>query len=418
MNAPSEPTIPSRVALFCANAYLAVFSLDAILAILDALAVGGSLADASWWRWPLLTVVLEAAVPLYVLLGLSPLLPKRSLIAPLLFLLWAWFGALPFSLTLEPSSAAVAIAGVQLCVAAMSLLAIRRRNSDGEWLVTAATTGRPGFSIAYTAKFFLAGLLVLPPLLSVMTVAYAGSVIVDSAGGFLSVARDGIYAEEREYSRADKTVYLVGMVHVADRAFYESVFGRFPSENAVILAEGVSDTTNRIQGDLSGRDELAARGGLTSQTDVALPVQAVVEVADIDAAALSKNSVDFINALIAALDSGDLREAAESMRPYFSPDRIEDAVAAVDELIALRNTHLLEQLSAALGEYDNVIVPWGAAHMPGIERGILGDGFALVARRSHRVIGFGASAGGPSAEARKGAMPADPQSLPPSPADG
>jgi hypothetical protein len=120
-----------------------------------------------------------------------------------------------------------------------------------------------------------------------------------------------------------------------------------------------------------------------------MPTQAIVEVADVDASELSENSVEFVNALMAALGSGDLREAAGAMRPYFDPARVDDAVAAIDELIELRNARLLEKLTVALGQYDHIIVPWGAAHMPGIERGVLDRGFELVERRPRRVVAFG-----------------------------
>ena len=42
-------------------------------------------ATASLWRWPTLTATLEGALPLYLLLGFSPRLPKRALLLPLLF---------------------------------------------------------------------------------------------------------------------------------------------------------------------------------------------------------------------------------------------------------------------------------------------------------------------------------------------
>lgn len=246
-----DSSVIERSVLFFANAYLLVFALDAVLALIDAVAVGGALSQASAWRTPTMTVTLETALPLYVLLVLSPQLPKRALLLPFLFLLWAWFGALPIGLILSADALPLTIAVVQLAVATVSFVSIRRRNSDRGLWVNAMTTGRPKMSFAYSAKFFVVGLLVFPPLISVLTLAYAGSVILESAGGFISFARDGIYAEEREYARDDKTVYLIGMVHVADRTFYDEVFGDFPTENAVILAEGVSDENGRFQGDLS-----------------------------------------------------------------------------------------------------------------------------------------------------------------------
>ena len=76
-----------QVVIFIANAYLVVFSLDALLGLADAVTTGGLPATASLWRRPTLTATLEGALPLYLLLGFSPRLPKRALLLPLLFLL-------------------------------------------------------------------------------------------------------------------------------------------------------------------------------------------------------------------------------------------------------------------------------------------------------------------------------------------
>jgi hypothetical protein len=377
-----------RIVLLLANVYLAVFSMDSLAALADAFVGSGSQTDPSVWRRPFMTGALNGALPMVVLIGASPLLPKRALLPPLLFLAWAWFGALPVGVVMEEAQAAKIVAFVQLTVAAMSLLLLRRANRGAGWLVDEATTGRPASQGAYTAKFFLLTAFALPMLLSMLTLGYAGSVIVHSAGGFITLARDGVYADERVYTRDDKTVYLIGMVHVADRSFYENVFGFIPPTSAVILAEGVSDKDNRFQGDLSGVGRLAEERGLVHQSAVPMPTGIAIEFADIDAGDLSENSVEFVNALMAALDAGSLREGAKHLRPYYEASHVNEAVAAVDELIELRNAHLLERLVDALGRYDHVVVPWGAAHMPGIEEGVLSHGFELGIRRSRRVFGF------------------------------
>jgi hypothetical protein len=165
----------------------------------------------------------ETAVLLLPMMALSPWLPKRTLLLPILYLLWAWFGAIPLGTALEGPARSAAVALVQVLVAAAAYLTLRLRNgaaASRPWLITPDTTGRRSFSFAYTAGFSIFTLLTAPVVLIVMTVLYAGTMMLDSAGGFLTLSSDGIYTEERRYTRDEKTVYLVGMVHVGDRGFY------------------------------------------------------------------------------------------------------------------------------------------------------------------------------------------------------
>jgi len=61
-----------------------------------------------------------------------------------------------------------------------------------------------------------------------------------------------------------------------------------------------------------------------------------------------------------------------------------------DDLLRKRNRHLLDEVQRRLSESDNVVVPWGAAHMPEIARELQKDGFRLQESRDYTVIGFGA----------------------------
>ena len=39
-------------------------------------------------------------------------------------------------------------------------------------------------------------------------------------------------------------------------------------------------------------------------------------------------------------------------------------------------------------EFEHVIVPWGALHLPDIEEAILADGFEPTARNRHRLLSW------------------------------
>jgi hypothetical protein len=62
------------------------------------------------------------------------------------------------------------------------------------------------------------------------------------------------------------------------------------------------------------------------------------------------------------------------------------------DILHLRNEHLLSEIEAALEEYERLVVPWGALHLPFIERAILERGFHPTASTRHRLISWGSVA--------------------------
>ena len=59
-----------------------------------------------------------------------------------------------------------------------------------------------------------------------------------------------------------------------------------------------------------------------------------------------------------------------------------------DDLLRKRNRRLLEEISSRLPQSENIIVPWGAAHMPEISKEIQKSGFHLEETREYVVIRF------------------------------
>ncbi len=54
----------------------------------------------------------------------------------------------------------------------------------------------------------------------------------------------------------------------------------------------------------------------------------------------------------------------------------------------MRNRRVIECMHRFMQEYDNLLVPWGAAHMPGLEKEILKWGAILKNRRRVRVLNW------------------------------
>src|SRR5262249_23800932 len=65
-----------------------------------------------------------------------------------------------------------------------------------------------------------------------------------------------------------------------------------------------------------------------------------------------------------------------------------------DDLLRKRNRHLLDEIQSRLPESENLIVPWGAAHMPEIAKEIQKSGFRLEQTQEYTAIRF-RSAGNP-----------------------
>ena len=58
------------------------------------------------------------------------------------------------------------------------------------------------------------------------------------------------------------------------------------------------------------------------------------------------------------------------------------------EVVGLRNRHLVKEIEGAVGEFDHVVVPWGALHLPEIEQAVLAMGFAETSRELHPLFAW------------------------------
>ena len=74
---------------------------------------------------------------------------------------------------------------------------------------------------------------------------------------------------------------------------------------------------------------------------------------------------------------------------YSPPPHLEEEV--INDLLRKRNQHLVEEIQSELPQTDNIMVPWGVAHMPGIAKQIQKAGFRLDQTQEYMVIQFGRS---------------------------
>jgi hypothetical protein len=194
----------------------------------------------------------------------------------------------------------------------------------------------------------------------------------------------------KKYVRADgKTIELVPMAHIGERDFYRKIAQSF-STNSVILMEGVTDNRNLLTNSISYH-RMATTLHLTEQQKEFKPTQGKVVSADVDVDQFAQSTIDFLNLVMLIHKQGLNIENLLKMLQYSPPPDFERQL--LEDLLRKRNRRLLEEVQAQLPESDNLIVPWGVAHMPQIAEEIKKAGFRFEELREYQVIRFGSIGG-------------------------
>jgi hypothetical protein len=289
---------------------------------------------------------------------------------------------------------------LQVALAVLALLQIHRATSGASWLFTHAALAGPTFRARSTLLFLTANVFVVLPALALYGVLGVSAAISEATAGFVEFDRVGASLAERRYVRGDREIRLIGMMHIGESESYRELFESFPSESTVVLTEGVSDEDERLDFLLS-YEKLAVNLGLGMQP----PVEEILEEApagetevaahpevknaDLDARAFSPETVAFLRAASVLWESENLlagaREFLELMEATES-DRMLESVNR--DLILMRNEHLLAEIADSLEHYRRVVVPWGALHMPEVERKILAEGFTPSGSFSRRLLRY------------------------------
>jgi hypothetical protein len=357
------------------------------------LGAGLALAGLEPWLLTRLRGALDGAVvlavlPLYVLLGLTPRLPKRIFLTLALFTGWAVLGALPLPVYLAQAQLSAVLAVLQVAMAALAFFLVRQRSGGARWLLAEQDLAPgPAWSARTAGGFALLNVAVLTPALLALLLGSAALAVNVLSAGFLRLDPSGLYASARVYERGEQTVQLVGMMHIGGREFYEAVEALLAKDNVLVLREGVSDREGHLPRGLDyGR--VAGELGLDTQSEQLDLGGRSVKVADLDMADFAPRTRELLQ------EVGELfasRTGGEALTRYLRMSRAikpEDLELVRRDVLARRNEHVLAELDTALAAHRAVAVPWGAAHMPELERGVLQRGFALRESRELRILEF------------------------------
>ena len=379
------------------NAYVVAFTLDGALSLVDELlrVATGSSALLLPRNALALTVMWVSFLGIFWL-PLTPRLPASLLLPLFTSVLWLNCGWAPLPLWLEPPGLGFAAAAFQLGLAGLAFAWLRRSpHAPAGWWDPGPEI--PPFSPRHGLRVLaLLGLVLLPVGLLYGVVLLATTVEIGTRG-FVAFDRSGITLADRRYVRDEREIRLVGMMHIGESGAYRELATSFAVASTVVLEEGVTDRLGVMKNPLS-YDGVARVLGLESQDDLAaylansegeaLPEWPVLRHADVDLAEFDPRTVEWLGRAQAVWSADGIAEALrEALR--VSSQEPEILAAVEQDIFRHRNEHLRAEIENALPEFEHVVVPWGALHLPAIETAILADGFRPTASQRRRLLSWG-----------------------------
>jgi hypothetical protein len=369
------------------NVCLALFLADGILSLLDdSLNLGFGVHALALVRGIVAFLAVVAVLFAYLLTGVTLLVPKRIFLPLALFYLVAELLTLPWAIYfwdrmpwLEWTTSLVQV----LFGCALLYLTVRR-SPRWPWLRAEDLAG-PAFSWRNLGGFLVVNIFLLLPGVVAALGFSASAAVHHLSDGFVSLHPRGIYVQVRKYVRNDgKTIQLFPMTHVADGQFFQTVARSFPS-NSVVLLEGVTDERHLLTNQISYQ-RMAKSLGLKEQHENFQPIQGNLVRADVDVDRFSSNTIDVLNLVMLIHTKGVNDQTVAQLTRYVPPPGFPASLLA--DLVGLRNRQLCAEIQRRLDETDYIVVPWGAAHMPGIAREIEKIGFHLTESRNYPAITF------------------------------
>ncbi|MEM6708652.1 MAG: DUF1963 domain-containing protein [Pseudomonadota bacterium] len=390
------------VIVICANALVWLFLLDAVVTVVDTLWSGDPERTLTFIRNRLARVVMVlAGLWLVLLVMFGHLLKRWHLFWLAVGTFWLNFGAQPIGLFFDGSAdpAYALLLGVtQLLIAVATILRIRGR--CGDWILNGACLITLTDGVLPWGGRLVGRFLALVLLFFVYLPFYLITQVGQLSAGYLGFSWQGIYVRDVEFSDSDgRLLRLVATMHVGEPVFYEAMLESFEQPRTLILEEGVRDRSRLLGLETRGRRRLQRYAPLSMQpsmTEVrgAHPISSVAERtewvnvlnADVDLADLSDATRRW------AIESSRVLEAVRQGKADLLQLLVDDATAPLTQevyasLLFQRNEHLIRVLASAQDAFQQIVIPWGALHMPDLARRVSEMGWEPTGRqRRHELI--------------------------------
>ena len=370
---------------------LGLFLADGFVSLLDDSLIGffgiNVLSAARGIIFALATLM---AILTYCLMGLTPMIPKRLFLPVTLFIPFAEVVVVPaliyFPTWLQEIVWVISFSQVifGLCIVYWVQGGLRFR-----WPLV-AENGLEGrrFSWLNLSGFLLANAFVLLPAVVVFLALCAHLAVSRFSDGFLALRPGGVTVQVRKYARNDgKTIQLVPMSHIGEPEFYRQLSHSFPT-NSLILMEGVTDNRNLLTNKLTYK-RVANSLGLAEQQKEFSQNRGEWVRADVDVEEFARTTIEFLNLVTLIHAKGVNAGTVLPLLQYSPPPHFQKRL--FDDLLRKRNRRLLEEIQTRLASSENLIVPWGAAHMPEVAKEIQKAGFRLQETQEYTAIRFRSS---------------------------
>ncbi len=388
-----------------ANLFFLLFILMSISGLLSGLAThygGPGFVQPVHTTLHLLTLI--CALIVYIGCAFNRHLPKLLLFPLMLWLFWGLIDFRPFHST-SPATLTLVTSAVQLLLGLLILWINSRISRTGFLLTPRQFVGRT-FDGGNLLRFIIINIIVVP-LALVLLLFFSLSQLVDKkSGGFVELKPDGLYMKERIYRQGDKAVRLAAMIHLGQLDYYTALKDSLPTHSSLLLAEGVQDSENRLSGNFS-YGKLAGALGLVSQENLRLTGAVIspeqlrnpdaeqlnqlnILAADIDLKEFDQRTIEVLNTLAREVLASDQPLKGYSRFNGWIQQQMPTDIDAIimHDLIDKRNAMVLGYLTEAMAHYDHIVIPWGALHMPGIEKRVRQLGFELSSEHERKSIDF------------------------------
>jgi hypothetical protein len=328
------------------------------------------------------------ALVIYGLMALTPMIPKRLFLPLTLFNPVVMLGIIPLFIYFHNRSQQLAwVISLAQFFFGLAILCLVQSGFRLHWpLVPEKVLNPRRFSWLNLSAFVLVNLLMLFPAVSLYLFLCASLAVNHFSDGFLSLRPGGFTVQVRKYIRADgKTIQLYPMSHIGESDFYFKLAQSFPADS-IILMEGVTDHRNLLTNKITYK-RMANSLGLAEQHDAFKPTGGRIVRADVDVDQFSENTIGLLNLAMLLHSQGLTPQTLLQLLRFSAPPHYEKQL--IEDLLHKRNQHLLRELRIWLPETDQIIIPWGAAHMPELAAEIQKAGFRFDGAREYTVVRFG-----------------------------
>lgn len=214
-----------------------------------------------------------------------------------------------------------------------------------------------------------------------------------SSKGFLELSASSVISVEKTYVKNGKTIHLIPMVHVGSESFYKEVSQLDGTKPTLVLLEGVKDKDNLLESftyrnkvTAAQEDHFEPKAKATSKSE-AKTLQKNIKyiVADLDASEFDPKTRKYLNKMAKKLETESFFQFI--IDPQTASSSAEIMTWTVD-ILDRRNMKVLADLKENESKFDRFYIPWGALHMPDIERAIVNQGYKLSETKQRSVISF------------------------------